>query len=68
MKPFVEYNLAAARDEQSPDALGITAEEQEIDRVLADSFPASDPPSWTLGVAPAQDTAASFKISQIVSH
>jgi hypothetical protein len=26
------------------------AEEHEIDRILADSFPASDSPPWTLGV------------------
>jgi hypothetical protein len=29
------------------------AEEGEIDQILADSFPASDAPPWTLGVAPA---------------
>jgi len=29
----------------------ITAQEREIDRVLADSFPASDSPPWTLGVS-----------------
>ena len=26
------------------------AEEMEIDQILADSFPASDAPPWTLGV------------------
>ena len=29
------------------------AEENDIDRILADSFPASDAPPWTLGVTPA---------------
>jgi len=33
--------------------------ESEIDAILADSFPASDPPSWTLGIEP-QTEHASF--------
>ena len=28
----------------------LEAEEREIDAILADSFPASDAPPWTLGV------------------
>lgn len=32
--------------------------EAEIDRNLQDTFPASDPPSWTLGTDHRADTAA----------
>jgi hypothetical protein len=35
------------RDQNAEDAAG--ALEDEIDATLEDSFPASDPPSWTLG-------------------
>lgn len=35
---------------QDDDSKNIGAEEDDIDQILADSFPASDPPSWTLGV------------------
>ena len=28
------------------------ADQHDIDQILADSFPASDAPPWTLGVAP----------------
>jgi hypothetical protein len=33
-----------------------TPDEEQLDDILADSFPASDPPPWTLGVmhAPAR--------------
>jgi hypothetical protein len=48
-------------DSDAPDMPGgtdrhashVTAEEREIDQILADSFPASDAPPWTLGVAEA---------------
>jgi hypothetical protein len=40
----------AKETERSPrDAVGNEMSEAEIDRTLAASFPASDPPSWTLG-------------------
>ena len=31
----------------------VAMDEGDVDQVLADSFPASDPPPWTFGVKPA---------------
>lgn len=38
-----------ANPQEEPKSAG--SEEREIDQILADSFPASDAPPWTLGVA-----------------
>jgi hypothetical protein len=38
----------ASQESQYPQHIG--TEESEIDQILADSFPASDAPPWTLGV------------------
>lgn len=42
-----ERGMPPRHDEPLKDA---GTEEREIDQTLADSFPASDAPSWTLGV------------------
>ena len=45
-----ERNRPNSRDDQPQD---VGKDEREIDRILEDSFPASDAPPWTLGVTSA---------------
>ena len=47
-----ERHMPNGPDEQPTNA---APDESDIDQILADSFPASDAPPWTLGVAPAPD-------------
>ena len=56
-----ERDMPNRPDEQVTDA---AAEEQEIDRILADSFPASDAPPWTLGVTQAPRKGSSRRKSR----
>lgn len=45
-----EDDIPKRRDEQEANG---GSDENDIDRILADSFPASDAPPWTFGVAQA---------------
>jgi hypothetical protein len=42
------HGSAIARRKRPPEVLAATPSEDEIDEALEESFPASDPPSWTL--------------------
>ncbi len=57
--PLFAGQRMEVRLNRTPGPVEITPEEREIDRVLADSFPASDSPPWTLGVShdPPNDSA-----------
>jgi len=39
----------------------VSGDDNDIDRILADSFPASDPPPWTLGVTAGHETSDSTR-------
>jgi hypothetical protein len=50
-QPSDSHQRETKKQHEHPTNAGV--EEREIDRALADSFPASDAPPWTLGVTPA---------------
>jgi hypothetical protein len=53
MKPSRDPRERDVPNRPDGQPINARAEEQEIDRILADSFPASDAPPWTLGVTQA---------------
>ena len=54
MKRSSDTHERTVANRQREDLRNQGVHESEIDQILADSFPASDAPPWTLGVTPAQ--------------
>jgi hypothetical protein len=50
MKTHTRRNVQR-NGEGTPVGMDVSPQDRDIDRILAESFPASDPPPWTLGVA-----------------
>lgn len=57
-------------NDKSPDALRLIGKmsEEEIDYNVMGSFPASDPPSWTLGISRWKKTTDKFEGEQISAN
>lgn len=55
MTRLIEHRNRGASDPPTSLLESAGRQDREIDQTLADSFPASDPPPWTLGVQPGPD-------------
>ena len=57
-----EIGRSLKRDAVERNRAGERPTEAEIDRILEQTFPASDPPSWTLGLVPRDTHAAQQRL------
>ena len=58
-----EIRRSLKRDAVERNRAGGRPTEAEIDRILEHTFPASDPPSWTLGLEPRDAHAAQQRLA-----